>query len=67
MHRTFCRICIAACGLQVTTDGDQVLEVKGDLDHPLSAGYTCSKGRALRRRTTTSAGCATVSYVATVC
>ena len=46
-HRTFCRICIAACGLLVTTDGDQVLEVKGDLDHPLSAGYTCSKGRAL--------------------
>ena len=47
VHRTFCRICIAACGLLVATDGDQVLDVKGDPDHPLSAGYTCSKGRAL--------------------
>jgi anaerobic selenocysteine-containing dehydrogenase len=47
MHRTFCRICIASCGLLVTTDADQVLEVRGDPDHPLSHGYTCSKGRAL--------------------
>ena len=47
-HRTFCRICIAACGLLVTTDGDRVVEVKGDADHPLSRGYTCAKGRALR-------------------
>ena len=67
MHRTFCRICIAACGLLVTTDGDQVLEVKGDLDHPLSAGYTCSKGRALPSAHHDRRRCATVSYVATVC
>jgi anaerobic selenocysteine-containing dehydrogenase len=46
-HATFCRICIAACGLLVTVDDNDVVEVKGDPDHPLSRGYTCSKGRSL--------------------
>jgi anaerobic selenocysteine-containing dehydrogenase len=38
---------MAVCGLVVTTDGDQVVDVRGDRDHPLSRGYTCAKGRAL--------------------
>jgi anaerobic selenocysteine-containing dehydrogenase len=46
-HRTFCRICIAACGLLVTADGDEIVDVRGDPEHPLSHGYTCPKGRAL--------------------
>ena len=44
---SFCRICSAACGIVVTTEDQQVLKVRGDADHPLSRGYTCSKGRAL--------------------
>jgi anaerobic selenocysteine-containing dehydrogenase len=44
---TYCRICAAACGLTVTVDGDRVLRVRGDVDHPVSRGYTCSKGRGL--------------------
>ena len=31
----------------VETDGDEVVKVRGDPDHPLSHGYTCAKGRAL--------------------
>jgi anaerobic selenocysteine-containing dehydrogenase len=46
-HRTFCRFCVALCGLVVTTDGDRVVRVRGDDEHPLSRGYTCPKGRAL--------------------
>jgi anaerobic selenocysteine-containing dehydrogenase len=46
-HRTFCRLCMALCGLVVTTDGDRIVDVRGDPEHPLSSGYTCSKGRAL--------------------
>jgi anaerobic selenocysteine-containing dehydrogenase len=46
-HRSFCRICSAACGIVVTTEGQQVVKVRGDADHPLSRGYTCSKGRGL--------------------
>jgi anaerobic selenocysteine-containing dehydrogenase len=46
-HRTFCRFCVALCGLVVTTDGERVVRVRGDDEHPLSRGYTCAKGRAL--------------------
>ena len=45
--RSFCRFCSALCGIVVTVDGDQVVEVRGDSEHPLSRGYTCPKGRAL--------------------
>jgi anaerobic selenocysteine-containing dehydrogenase len=45
--RSFCRICTSVCGILVETDGDEVLRVRGDRDHPLSQGYTCPKGRAL--------------------
>lgn len=44
---SFCRICAAACGIVVTLDGEQVRRVRGDADHPVSGGYTCSKGRGL--------------------
>lgn len=44
---SFCRFCSALCGIVVTVDGDQVIEVRGDTNHPLSNGYTCPKGRAL--------------------
>jgi len=46
-HQSFCRICAAACGIIVTVDGDQVVQVRGDPAHPVSKGYTCPKGRAL--------------------
>jgi anaerobic selenocysteine-containing dehydrogenase len=45
--RTFCRICTSQCGVLIDLDGDQVLRVRGDRDHPMSQGYTCAKGRAL--------------------
>lgn len=41
---TFCRICEAYCGLEVTTAGDQVVSVKPDKKHPVSKGYACIKG-----------------------
>ena len=44
---TYCRICAAACGILVAVDGDRVVGVRGDPDHPASHGYTCPKGRAL--------------------
>ena len=46
-HLSFCRICAAACGIVVTVDGETVVRVRGDLAHPISRGYVCSKGRAL--------------------
>lgn len=46
-ERSFCRICNAMCGIVVTLEGEQVVQVRGDAEHPLSRGYTCPKGRAL--------------------
>ncbi len=45
--RSFCRVCTSVCGILVDVDGDDVVRVRGDQDHPLSRGYTCAKGRAL--------------------
>jgi anaerobic selenocysteine-containing dehydrogenase len=46
-ERSYCRICAAACGIVVTIDGDRVVRVRGDDQHPVSRGYTCSKGRGI--------------------
>lgn len=46
-HRTFCRICISACGMLVDVEDDTVVAIKGDSAHPYTRGYLCPKGRAL--------------------
>jgi len=46
-QRSYCRICAAACGIIVSVEGDSVVKVRGDTEHPISRGYTCEKGRAL--------------------
>lgn len=46
-HRSYCRICAAACGIVVTVHGDRVQRVRGDEHHPVSRGYVCGKGRGL--------------------
>ncbi|MGO8848918.1 molybdopterin-containing oxidoreductase family protein [Mycobacterium sp.] len=45
--RSFCRVCTSVCGILVEVEGDTVVRVRGDQDHPFSRGYTCAKGRAL--------------------
>jgi anaerobic selenocysteine-containing dehydrogenase len=45
LHKSFCRVCVSACGTLVEVERDKVLSVRGDVDHPLTQGYTCSKGR----------------------
>jgi anaerobic selenocysteine-containing dehydrogenase len=46
LKRTYCKVCMTACGLVAEVQGDQILKVRGDKDHPLFEGYTCPKGRA---------------------
>ena len=45
--RSYCRQCLAVCGLIVTVEGEEILAVRGDPEHPVTHGYTCPKGRAL--------------------
>jgi len=49
MRRSYCRFCGSLCAIIATVEGDQVLEIQGDRDDPVSRGYLCSKGRALGR------------------
>jgi anaerobic selenocysteine-containing dehydrogenase len=46
-ERSVCRVCASLCGILVDMEGERVVKVRGDRDHPLSHGYTCPKGRAL--------------------
>ncbi|MEM7548942.1 MAG: molybdopterin-dependent oxidoreductase [Bacteroidota bacterium] len=41
---TFCRICEASCGLEVTLDNGKVLDIKPDNDHIATKGFSCVKG-----------------------
>src|SRR3954454_3739648 len=44
---TFCRICEAHCGMVASVEGDRVVKLRPDPDHPLSRGYACPKGIAM--------------------
>jgi anaerobic selenocysteine-containing dehydrogenase len=46
-HTTYCRICPAHCGIDVEVSDGRVSRVRGDDAHPLTRGFTCSKGRRL--------------------
>ena len=46
IKKTYCRICMVNCGLDFHIEGDRIVKVKGDFEHPLTKGYTCPKGRA---------------------
>ncbi|WP_320672157.1 molybdopterin-containing oxidoreductase family protein [Patulibacter defluvii] len=43
---TFCRICEPLCGMVATVDGDRLVRLRPDRDHPLSRGFACPKGIA---------------------
>ncbi|ETX02899.1 MAG: hypothetical protein ETSY2_34595 [Candidatus Entotheonella gemina] len=44
-HRTFCRICEAACALRAECDDTgRLLHLRPDREHPVSRGFACAKG-----------------------
>jgi anaerobic selenocysteine-containing dehydrogenase len=45
--KTYCRICTNQCGMVVDIEGDRIVRIRGDREHPLSKGYSCPKGRAI--------------------
>ena len=47
-HYRACNLCEAICGLEIKTQGDQVLSIKGDKNDPFSRGYICPKGTAMQ-------------------
>jgi anaerobic selenocysteine-containing dehydrogenase len=47
VKRSFCRICHAACPINVHLDEGRVVKITGVDEDPLFKGYTCVKGRQL--------------------
>ena len=45
--RSTCPYCGVGCGVLIRHDGQQVLDVSGDPDHPANQGRLCSKGATL--------------------
>ncbi|MDX8151814.1 molybdopterin-dependent oxidoreductase [Patulibacter brassicae] len=44
---TYCRICEPNCGLVATVQGDRLLQLRPDKEHPLTRGFACPKGIAM--------------------
>ena len=47
-HRRACNLCEAICGLEIETQGNTVVSIRGDKNDPLSKGYLCPKAFALK-------------------
>lgn len=48
-HFRTCPLCEACCGLEITTRGDQVVRIRGDMADPYSKGFICPKGSTLKQ------------------
>ena len=48
-RKSYCRFCHAGCAIEVEVDTDtnRCVAVRGDRDDPYYEGYTCTKGRNL--------------------
>ena len=44
IHHTFCRICEALCGLEVTLERGRVSGIRPDTEHVTTRGFACVKG-----------------------
>jgi len=41
---TFCRICESLCGLEISLEGDQIVDIRPDTAHVATRGFACPKG-----------------------
>jgi len=48
VFQTACGICNASCGIDVFVENDKVIKIEGRDDHPISRGYLCPKGKAIK-------------------
>ncbi|MFT4629120.1 MAG: anaerobic selenocysteine-containing dehydrogenase [Dinoroseobacter sp.] len=46
-HYRACHLCEAICGLEIKTQGQEILSIRGDKKDPLSKGYICPKATAI--------------------
>ncbi len=46
-HYRACHLCEAICGLEIKTQGQEILSIKGDKKDPVSQGFICPKATAI--------------------
>ncbi len=46
-HFRACHLCEAICGLEIKTQGDDIISIKGDKNDPVSHGFICPKATAI--------------------
>lgn len=46
-HYRACHLCEAICGLEIKTQGPEILSIKGDKNDPISQGFICPKATAI--------------------
>ncbi|MCH2189677.1 MAG: molybdopterin-dependent oxidoreductase [Gammaproteobacteria bacterium] len=46
-HFKACHLCEAICGLEIKTQGREILSIKGDKKDPVSKGFICPKATAI--------------------
>jgi len=44
-----CAYCAGGCGIIISTDGENIINIEGDPEHPISVGKLCSKAQALHQ------------------
>jgi len=46
---SICAYCAGGCGIIVSANGESIINIEGDPDHPINAGKLCSKAQALHQ------------------
>ncbi|SEK69844.1 formate dehydrogenase major subunit [Blastococcus sp. DSM 46786] len=60
--RSICPYCAVGCGQQVFVEDEQVVQIEGDPDSPISRGRLCPKGAASKQLVTSPSRVTTVRY-----
>ena len=47
-HYRACHLCEAICGLEIKTNGSEIVSIKGDKEDPFSRGHICPKAVAIK-------------------
>lgn len=48
VHYQTCNLCEAMCGIEIITEGKDIISIKGDKHDPFSRGHICPKATALK-------------------
>ena len=60
--KSVCPYCAVGCGQRVFVEDEQVVQIEGDPDSPISRGRLCPKGSASKQLVTSPSRVTTVKY-----